>query len=108
MDDVSESTGTLPSSELPLLDHTSRPASAPLCSGTLQAKAVRFGSLDSAHLTLVKRTCLPLVTVLVLINCTLIHGQSISLQLLALALVSFLISAQVFTPLDLSSQQSIG
>jgi putative colanic acid biosysnthesis UDP-glucose lipid carrier transferase len=108
MAEVSVSTGSLPSSELQLLDHTSRQPSPPLCSGTVQAKAVRFGSLDSAHLTLVKRTCLPLVTVLVLVNCTLINGQPISSKLLALALVSFVISAQVFTPLDLSSQQDIG
>jgi Undecaprenyl-phosphate glucose phosphotransferase len=106
MAEISAGTGSLSSTELQLqLDRPQH--SALLCNGSVQTKAVRFGSLDSAFLTLLKQSCLPLMTVLVLLNCALIRGQSLSLQFCALALISFVISALVFTPLDLSAQKSI-
>jgi putative colanic acid biosysnthesis UDP-glucose lipid carrier transferase len=69
--------------------------------GAVQNKAVRFGSLEPAVVTLIKQSTLPLVTVIALAACLLIHGQSLSLQFWALALLSFLISARVFSPLDM-------
>ena len=82
------------------------PTTSLLCNGSIQNKAVRFGSLDPAYLTLLKRSTLPLVTVCVLAACMLIGGQSASLQYCGLALVAFLISAQVLSPLDLRNQES--
>ncbi len=68
---------------------------------SLQNKAVRFGSIEPAHFTLVKHGTRPMVTVLMLTICMLVGGQSLSLQFWALALVAFLISARIFSPLDL-------
>jgi putative colanic acid biosynthesis UDP-glucose lipid carrier transferase len=67
----------------------------------VQTKAVRFGSLEPARITLAKRNILPLVVVLALAVCVLACGQFLSLQFCALGLVAFLIAAQVFSPLDL-------
>src|SRR6267378_5384011 len=80
-----------------------RPASELLCNGSVQNKSVRFGSLEPARVTLAKQSVLPLVVVLALAVCVLACGQSLSLQFCALGVVAFLITAQVFSPLDLGS-----
>src|SRR5258708_4969945 len=82
---------------------SNRPASELLCDGSVQNKAVRFGSLEPAHVTLAKQYILPLVVVLALAVCVLACGQSLTLQFCALGLVAFLITAQVFSPLDLGN-----
>ncbi len=82
---------------------SNRPASELLCNGSVQNKAVRFGSLEAAHVTLAKQTILPLVVVLALAVCVLACGQSLSLPFCALGLMAFLIAAQVFSPLDLGN-----
>src|SRR5258706_5917547 len=82
---------------------SNRPASELLCNGSVQNKAVRFGSLEAAHVTLAKQPILPLVVVLALAVCVLACGQSLSLPFCALGLMAFLIAAQVFSPLDLGN-----
>src|SRR5713101_10214208 len=82
---------------------SNRPVSELLCNGSLQNKAVRFGILEPAHVTLAKQSILPLVVVLALAVCVLTCGQSLSLQFCALGMVAFLITAQVFSPLDLGN-----
>jgi Undecaprenyl-phosphate glucose phosphotransferase len=84
---------------------SNRPASDLLCNGSMQNKAVRFGSLEPAHVTLVKQSLLPLVVVLTLAACVLACGRSLSLQIYALGLVAFLITAQVFSSLDLENRR---
>jgi putative colanic acid biosysnthesis UDP-glucose lipid carrier transferase len=84
-----------------------RQASALLGTGLVEDKAVRFGSLEPAHVTLAKQSILPFIVVLMLAICTLIAGQSITSEYCALALVAFLIAAQVFKPLDLQSPVSV-
>jgi putative colanic acid biosynthesis UDP-glucose lipid carrier transferase len=71
----------------------------------MQNKAVRFGSLEPARITLAKQSILPLVVVLTLAICVLASGQSLSLQFYALGLVGFLIAAQVFSPLELGNRR---
>src|SRR6266404_4428544 len=78
-----------------------RPASGLLCDGSVRNKAVRFGSLEPAHITLAKRSILPLVVVLALAVCVLACGRSLTLQFFALGVVAFLITAQVLSPLEL-------
>src|ERR1700683_5165162 len=107
---MTEGTGrtiSLSSDALPRPLHQQNvPTASLLCNGSVQNKTVRFGSLDPAYLTLLKRITLPLVTVCVLAACMLIGGQLVSLQYCGLALVAFLISAQVLSPLDLRNQLS--
>jgi putative colanic acid biosysnthesis UDP-glucose lipid carrier transferase len=106
MAEVPASTGSLSGDELPLqLKHPNDQTGSPLCNGSLQNKTVRFGSFEPPLITLAKRSALPLVIVLVLANCMLIDGQSLSLQFWALALLVFLIAAQVLSPLDLRHQE---
>jgi putative colanic acid biosynthesis UDP-glucose lipid carrier transferase len=83
-----------------------RQASALLGSGSVEDKAVRFGSLEPAHVTLAKQCLQPLIVVLMLAICTLAAGQALSLSSCALALVAFLIAARIFRPLDLQSPKS--
>jgi putative colanic acid biosynthesis UDP-glucose lipid carrier transferase len=85
---------------------SNRTASELLCNGSMQNKAVRFGSLEPAHVTLAKQSVLPLVVVLALAICVLACGQPLTLQFYALGLVAFLITAQVFSPLDLGDGPS--
>jgi putative colanic acid biosynthesis UDP-glucose lipid carrier transferase len=107
MTEVTGRTISLSSDALPRQLHQQNvPPASLLCNGSVQNKTVRFGSLDPAYLTLLKRSTLPLVTVCVLAACMLIGGQSGSLQYCGLALVAFLISAQVLSPLDLRNQES--
>jgi len=81
-----------------------RSASELLCNGSVQNKAVRFGSLEPAHVTLARQSILPSVVVLALAVCVLACGQSLTLQFCALGLVAFLVTAQVFSPLDLGNR----
>jgi len=108
MAEVPASTGSLSPQDLPrsLNLRSDRPSSL-LGNGSVQNKAVRFGSLEPAHLTLLKQSTLPLVTVLVLATCLLIGGQPLSLQFWALALIVFLVSAQVFSPLDFRKKKGL-
>ena len=109
MAETSGNTASLSSDELRVQpDQSSRRISSLLCNGSVQNKAVRFGSFEPAHLTLVKQSTLPLVTILVLTACMLFGGQSLNMQFWALALVAFLVAAQVFSPLDLRRQKGAG
>ena len=81
-------------------------ASDLLCNDSVQGKAVRFGSLEPVHVILAKQGTLPSTVVLVLVACVLACGRALSLQFCALGLVTFLITAQIFSPLDLGSRQS--
>jgi putative colanic acid biosynthesis UDP-glucose lipid carrier transferase len=85
-----------------------RPGAELLNNSSIQDKAVRFGSLEPAHVTLAKRSILPLVVVLNLAICIVLCGQHLSLQFCALGLVAFLVSAQVFSPLLLSNRKGTG
>jgi putative colanic acid biosysnthesis UDP-glucose lipid carrier transferase len=76
-----------------------------LDNGSVQSKAVRLGSHEPAALTLVKSSALPLSVVLMLLVCVLISGHPLSLRFWALTLVTFLISTQVFSPLDLRDRE---
>ncbi len=82
---------------------SNRPAAKLLCNGSMQDKAVRFGSLEPTHVTLARQSILPLVVVLALAVCVLACGRSLTLQFCALGLVALLITAQIFTPLDLGN-----
>jgi putative colanic acid biosysnthesis UDP-glucose lipid carrier transferase len=78
-----------------------RRTSALLGNGSIQNKAVRFGTLEPGHITLAKRSGLPLLAVLVLALVMQIFGQPWPREFYALALVSFLVAAQILSPLDL-------
>jgi putative colanic acid biosysnthesis UDP-glucose lipid carrier transferase len=93
----------MPETRLPRLPDWSsaRPAAELLCNGSLQNKTVRFGNLEPVHLTLAKQGSLPLVVVIMLAACVLSHGESLSLQFCALGSLAFLMTAQIFSPLDL-------
>jgi putative colanic acid biosysnthesis UDP-glucose lipid carrier transferase len=102
MPEVPASSGSLPHYRLRVrLPWLSRRASALICNGSVQNKIVRFGSLEPAHVTLAKQCILPSLVVLTLALCMRAGGQSLSREFYALGLVAFLISAQVFSPLDL-------
>lgn len=104
MPDTQSSTGSLPASELhsPLreIDHR---GSALICNGSLQNKAVRFGSLEPALITLLKRSTRPLIAILTLGLCTIMFRQSWTVQFSALGSIAFIVAAQIFSPLDLAS-----
>jgi putative colanic acid biosynthesis UDP-glucose lipid carrier transferase len=82
---------------------TNRVASELLCNGSLQNKAVRFGSLEPAHVTLAKQSILPVVVVVMLAVCVFACGRPLSVEFHALGLVAFLIAAQIFSPMDLGN-----
>ena len=103
MPNTQASTGRLPEQQLHVQSaSSSRRASDLPRNSSVQNKAVRFGSLEPAHVTLAKQSILPLVVVLTLAICVLIYGQPLSLEFYALGLVAFLIAAQIFSPLDLA------
>ena len=83
-----------------------RQASALLCNGSVQNKSVRFGSLEPAHVTLAKQCILPSLVVLTLTLCVRAGAHPLSREFYALGLIAFLISAQVFSPLELRNNQS--
>ncbi len=106
MADVPASTDTLPASEIPLQRQEHGARNSPLlCNGSMQNKAVRFGSLEPAILTLAKQGTLPLVTVAVLAACTLVDREGLSLRFWGIGLLALLISARIFSPLDLRRQE---
>jgi putative colanic acid biosysnthesis UDP-glucose lipid carrier transferase len=105
MPDTPTGSGGLSEDPLPFLAQWRRPVAELLGKGSVQDKAVRFGSLEPAHVTLAKQSILPLVVVLMLALCVLIKGQPLSLELYALGLVAFLITAQVFSPLEPGNRQ---
>ena len=100
MGDIHGGTGSL--TGIPLAQPSGRGTSL-LDGGAAQSRAVRFGSLDPAVLTVIKQSALPLTAVIMLAGCVLMGGQPWSMQCWALALVIFLISARVFSPLELRS-----
>jgi putative colanic acid biosynthesis UDP-glucose lipid carrier transferase len=73
-------------------------AVSPLSSEAARHKVVRPGTHEPASLNLMRRSILPVVVVIVLANCLLIAGESLSLQFFALALIAFLVSALVLSP----------
>lgn len=78
--------------------HSVDPTPAPASADPAGRKSVRFGTHEPAILTLLRRSVFPFVVVVVLVNCLLISGQALSLQVWALALLAFLISALVLSP----------
>jgi len=105
MGDTHAGTGSLAGTDLPLaLGQSSERGTSRLGGGVAQSKAVRFGSLDPAVLTLIKQSALPLTATMTLAACVLARGQPWSLQCWALALVTFVISARIFSPLKLRNQ----
>ena len=82
-----------------------RRTSALLGNGSIQNKAVRFGSLEPAHITLVKRSALPLLAVFVLALVMRVSGKPWPREFYALELVSFLITAQILSPLHLRNPE---
>ena len=89
---------------LPWLLH--RRASELIGDGSVQHKTVRFGNLEPTHITLVKRSILPSLVVLTLALCMHLDGRHWSLESYALALVAFLIAAQIFGPLSLNHAET--
>jgi putative colanic acid biosysnthesis UDP-glucose lipid carrier transferase len=83
------------------LDHgrVASPTALQPSANSARHKAVRFGTHEPAGLTFIRRGILPAVVVVILANCLLISGQSLSLQFWALSLVAFLVSALVLSPM---------
>jgi putative colanic acid biosysnthesis UDP-glucose lipid carrier transferase len=104
------STGSLAGNDISLTPVQSAERSAgSLASVSVQHKAVRFGNHEPAILTLVKHATLPLTVVLMLLLCSVIGRQPVSLQCLAIALMAYLMSAQILSPLDLRHhERSVG
>jgi putative colanic acid biosynthesis UDP-glucose lipid carrier transferase len=104
MADTPGGTGCLSQERAPPRPSGSDPAASDLlCNGSLQNKAVRFGSLEPAHVTFAKQGILPLVVVFMLAVCAFACARPLSVEFLALGLVAFLISIQVFSPMDLAN-----
>jgi putative colanic acid biosynthesis UDP-glucose lipid carrier transferase len=107
MSEVPTSTGSLSSEEIRLPfsgPDERRSSSGP--STTIHNKAVRFGNIEPASLTVIKQSTLPLTAVTSLALCFLVGGRSLSWQFWALALLTFLISSQIFSPLDVRKPAS--
>jgi putative colanic acid biosysnthesis UDP-glucose lipid carrier transferase len=101
MTEVPGSSGSFTSDELGVsLDPAAvRARAVPLPSANpVHHKSVRFGTHEPALLTLTRRGILPFVVVLVLANCLLIAGETLSVQFCALALIAFLVSALLLSP----------
>ncbi len=107
MSEVPASTGSLSSDEIPLpFSGPGERRSSPPAGTTLHNKAVRFGNIEPAALTVIKQSTLPLTAVISLALCFLVSGRSLSLQFWALALLTFLICSQIFSPLDVRKPAS--
>ncbi len=103
----SASTGRLShQAATPKLNPAFEPSASLFGSCTVNQKTVRFGNHDPAIFTIIKHATFPLVCVLVLAGCMLLGSQGFSARFWALGLLTFLISAQIFTPLDVRTQQS--
>jgi putative colanic acid biosynthesis UDP-glucose lipid carrier transferase len=101
------STGSLSQDRL-RMPWPNRQASALLCDGSVQTKVVRFGSMEPAHVTLAKRSILPSLVVFTLAICVRFGGQSLHSEFYALGLLVFLISARIFSPLNLGNHLRAG
>ena len=109
MSEVPATTGSLSSSDLPLSPGGQEAAaSSSPAAASAQHKAVRFGNLEPAVLTFVKQSTLPITAVITLVLCLLVDGRSLSLQFWALALVAFLASSQILSPLDIRQAPAAG
>ncbi len=78
-------------------------ASDLLGDGAVHNKAVRFGRLEAAHVTVAKQCLLPLVVVLTLAICVFGSGQRLSSEYSALGVVTFLIASRILTSLQLAN-----
>jgi len=104
MAEIPASTGSLAGNRFPFRQAWFRSRTSKLlCDGTVQNKAVRFGSLEAAHVTVARQCILPFVVVLTLAICMLVSGRRLSLEFYALGLVAFLIAARLFSPLHLGN-----
>jgi putative colanic acid biosynthesis UDP-glucose lipid carrier transferase len=83
-------------------------ASALLFNGAAQNVSVRFGNVEPANITVVRQTVLPSIVVVVLALCMLAAGEPLTAEFYALALVGFLICAQIFSPLKLDRSGARG
>jgi putative colanic acid biosynthesis UDP-glucose lipid carrier transferase len=72
-----------------------------IASAPLQQKAVHLGTVEAAHLTLLRHWFQPLIAVLTLFLCMLFLNEPSRTQYLALSLAALFISRQLFGPLDL-------
>jgi putative colanic acid biosynthesis UDP-glucose lipid carrier transferase len=70
-------------------------------SASVQQKAVQLGTIEAAHLTLLRHWFQPTVVVVTLFLCMLFLREPGAPRYLALALVALLLSRQLFHPLDL-------
>jgi putative colanic acid biosynthesis UDP-glucose lipid carrier transferase len=109
MPEAPASRGSLPDGRFPFrLPWLRRRASALLCNDSVQNKIVRFGSMDSAYVTLAKRSVLPSLVVFSLVLCMLAGGETWHSGFYALGLLTFLISARIFSPLNLANNNRPG
>jgi putative colanic acid biosynthesis UDP-glucose lipid carrier transferase len=106
MPEAQASAASSPGGELPLQPQgQSEYVTSLFDNDSVQGKAVRLGSHEPPAVTLFKSGALPLSVVLMLVVCVLTSGQTLSLRFWALSLVTFLISARVFSPLDLRDRE---
>jgi putative colanic acid biosynthesis UDP-glucose lipid carrier transferase len=73
-----------------------------IASAPLQQKAVQLGTVEAAHLTLLRHWFQPVVAVITLFLCMLFLGEPGGTHYLALSLAALLISRQLLAPLDLT------
>ena len=110
MSELPATTASLSSIDIPL--PSAAPEAVPPLASPLppsaQHKAIRFGNLEPVALTVAKRSTLPITAIVMLALCVLVGGRSLSLQFWALALVTFLISSQILSPLDIPNQVPAG
>jgi putative colanic acid biosysnthesis UDP-glucose lipid carrier transferase len=107
MSEVPAGTGSLSSKEMPLsFSGADERRSSPAAVKALHDKAVRFGNIEPVALTVISRGTLPLTAATSLALCLIVSGRSLSLQFWALALVTFLISSRIFSPLDIRKPAS--
>jgi len=110
MSELPATTASLSSIDIPLPSGGPE-AVPPLASPappSAQRKAIRFGNLEPAVLTVVKRSTLPVTAIVTLALCLLAGGRSLSLQFWALGLVTFLASSQILSPLDIRQVPAAG
>src|SRR6185436_17338277 len=69
----------------------------------LQQQRVVMGNAEPPIVALIKHMLNPTVVVATLLLCTLAYGQRISPPYIALALLAFIISAQVFSNFELNT-----
>ncbi len=82
--------------------------SALLARNSTQHVSVRFGNVEPANITLVRQTVLPAIVVAVLAVCMLGAGEPLTAEFYAIALVGFMVCAQIFSPLKLDRTEARG